>query len=171
MIQSSHRFGLAASSPNSSESSLAGWAAVLGFTALTLGPFGLLTAHPPNWIQTNLATRGETEPVGLIESCTQGVGAPPQTTGRLRRKNVAGGSAPRPLLGLRLRPRWGSAPNPVQEGSGGERGLGRSPSGGLATEPPVTFLRSPCVHDSIKPAVLVRREEPNLPDSSLAGGP
>ncbi len=50
MIQSSHRFGLAASSPNLSESSLAGWAAVLGFTALTLGPFGLatraFTAHP-----------------------------------------------------------------------------------------------------------------------------
>ncbi|MCP3667549.1 MAG: hypothetical protein GY696_34495 [Gammaproteobacteria bacterium] len=61
MIQSSHRFGLAASSPNLSESSLARWAAVLGFAALTLGPFGLaaraLTAHPTNWIQTNLATR------------------------------------------------------------------------------------------------------------------
>ncbi len=39
MIQSSHRFGLAASSPNLSESSLAGWAAVLGFAVLTLGPF------------------------------------------------------------------------------------------------------------------------------------
>ncbi len=33
MIQSSHRFGLAASSPNLSESSLARWAAVLGFTS------------------------------------------------------------------------------------------------------------------------------------------
>ncbi len=43
--------------PNLSESSLAGWAAVLGFAALTLGSLGLatraLTAHPPNWIQTN----------------------------------------------------------------------------------------------------------------------
>ncbi|MCP3664711.1 MAG: hypothetical protein GY696_19835 [Gammaproteobacteria bacterium] len=42
MIQSSHRFGLAASSPNLSESSLDGWAPVLGFAALTLGPFGSL---------------------------------------------------------------------------------------------------------------------------------
>ncbi|MCP3661311.1 MAG: hypothetical protein GY696_02270, partial [Gammaproteobacteria bacterium] len=46
----------------------------------------------PNWIETNLAPRGETKPVGLIESG----GAPPQTPGRLRRKIVAGGSAPRP---------------------------------------------------------------------------
>ncbi len=44
------------------------------------------------------------------------VGAPPQTPGRLRRKNVAGGSAPRSPRGLRPRPRWSSAPNPVQEG-------------------------------------------------------
>ncbi|MCP3665862.1 MAG: hypothetical protein GY696_25765, partial [Gammaproteobacteria bacterium] len=58
-----------------------------GFAPLSPGPFGLATralrAQPPNWIQTNLAPRGETKPVGLIES----VGAPPQTTGRLRRKN------------------------------------------------------------------------------------
>ncbi|MCP3664101.1 MAG: hypothetical protein GY696_16695, partial [Gammaproteobacteria bacterium] len=71
MIQSSHRFGLAASSPNLSESCLAGWAPVLGFAVLTLGPFGLamraLRAHPPNWIQTYLAPRGP-NPVGLIES-------------------------------------------------------------------------------------------------------
>ncbi len=56
MIQSSHRFGLAAASPNWSESSLARWAAVSGFAVLTRGPFGL-TVHPPNGIQTNLATR------------------------------------------------------------------------------------------------------------------
>ncbi len=43
MIQLSHRFDLAASSPNLSESILAGWAAVLGFAALTLRPFGLAT--------------------------------------------------------------------------------------------------------------------------------
>ncbi len=58
-----------------------GWAAVLGFAALTLRPFGLatraLTAHPPSWIQTNLAPRGETKQVGLIESCSQGVGLRP----------------------------------------------------------------------------------------------
>ncbi|MCP3665408.1 MAG: hypothetical protein GY696_23420, partial [Gammaproteobacteria bacterium] len=79
----------------------------LGFAALTLGPFRLttraLTAHPPNWIQTNLAPRGETKPVGLIES----FGARPQTPGPLRRKNVACGSAPRPPLGLRPKPRSG----------------------------------------------------------------
>ncbi len=72
MIQSSHRFGLAASSPNLSESSFAGRAAVLGFAALTLGPLVLATralkAHPSNWIQTNLDPPGETKPVGLIEA-------------------------------------------------------------------------------------------------------
>ncbi len=56
------------------ESSLARWAAVLGFVALTLGPFGLttraLTAHSPNWIQTNLATTRRDKTGGLIESCT-----------------------------------------------------------------------------------------------------
>ncbi len=50
---------------------------------------GLGGLHLPNWIQTNLALRGETKPGGLIES----FGAPPQAPGRLRRKNVAGGSA------------------------------------------------------------------------------
>ncbi len=43
MIQSSHRFGLAASSPNLSESSLAGWAPALAFAPLSLWPFGLAT--------------------------------------------------------------------------------------------------------------------------------
>ncbi|MCP3666539.1 MAG: hypothetical protein GY696_29240 [Gammaproteobacteria bacterium] len=47
-------------------------AAVLGFAALSRLPFGLavraLTAHPPNWIQTNLATTRRTKPAGLIES-------------------------------------------------------------------------------------------------------
>ncbi len=117
------------------------------FAALSLGPFGLATralrAHPPNWIQTNLAPRGETKPVGLIES----VGAPPKTPGRLRRKNVAGGSAPRPPLGLRPNPRsggglgWepsaGSGAQP-QRGSGG-----RAPSYILAAMPPRGLGRSP----------------------------
>ncbi len=49
------------------------------------------------------------------------LGAPTQTPGRLR-SIVAGGCAPRPPLGLRPRPRWGSAPNPVQQGV-----WGRSP--------------------------------------------
>ncbi len=108
-----------ASSPNLSESSLARWAAVLYLVALTLGPFGLatraLTDHPPNWIQTNLTTRRLTKPAGLIESCIQGVGAPPQTPGRLRRTNVAGGSALRHPLGS-AQSRWDSDPKPVQEG-------------------------------------------------------
>ncbi|MCP3666913.1 MAG: hypothetical protein GY696_31205, partial [Gammaproteobacteria bacterium] len=80
------------------------------------------------------------------------VGAPPQRPGRLRRKNIAGGSAPR---------------HPP------ERGLGRSTSGGLGIEPPATRLQpsrpvigggapTPCVHDSIKPTGLVRREESSL---------
>ncbi len=75
----------------------------------------------------NLTTRRRTKPAALIESCTQGVGAPPPNSGRLRRKNVAGDSAPRPTLRLRPRPRCGSAPNPVQMGVG--------------AGPPATFVR------------------------------
>ncbi len=69
--------------PTLSKCSLDWWVAVAGFAVLTLGPFGLdtraLTAHPPCWIQSNLKTRRRTKPAGLIESCMQGVGAPPQT--------------------------------------------------------------------------------------------
>ncbi len=47
MIQSSHRLGVV-STPNLSESSLAGWAAVLGFAALTLAQYGLAARpHSP----------------------------------------------------------------------------------------------------------------------------
>ncbi len=71
MIQSSHQFGLAASSPNFSESSLAGWVPVLRLRCAqprtVRARYGALRAHPPNWIQTNLAPRGEAKPVGLIE--------------------------------------------------------------------------------------------------------
>ncbi len=85
MIQSSHRFGLAAPSPTLSDSGSAGWAGVLGFAALTLGPFGLatraftqlLTAHPPNCIQTNLTTKRRDQTGGLIESCTRLKSPPP----------------------------------------------------------------------------------------------
>ncbi len=45
----------------------------------------------------------KTKPVGLIESFW----APPQTPGRLRHNNVARGSALRPPLGLRPKPRSG----------------------------------------------------------------
>ncbi|MCP3662438.1 MAG: hypothetical protein GY696_08095 [Gammaproteobacteria bacterium] len=117
MIESSHRFGLAASSPNLSESSLARWAAVLGFTTLTLGPFGFglamraITAHPPNWIQTSLTTRRWTKPVALIESCIQGVGAPPRTPltplGLRPRRRSGGGPRAGTPSGV-----WGGAPTP-----------------------------------------------------------
>ncbi len=123
-----------------------------GFAALSLGPFGLatrpLSAHPPNWIQTYLALRDEAKPVGLIES----FGALPQTLGRLRRKNIAAqGSAPRPPLGLRSRPRWGSAPNRIQQGVWGgalPAVWGRSPkqhscigaAPGFGAEPPPSWL-------------------------------
>ncbi len=129
----------------------AGWAPVLGFAALTLGPLGLATralrAHPQNWIQTNLAPRGETRPVGLIESF--GIGDPHQTPGRLRRTNVAGGSAPRPPLGLRPKPRLGE-------------GLGREPPAGFRAVPPSTFLRQS------RPGV--NRRVPPVPPPGYATG-
>ncbi len=56
--------------------------------------------------------------------------------GRLRRKNVIWGSAPRPPLVLRTRPRWGSTLNPVQEGD-----WGGSPQRWSGAEPPATFLQ------------------------------
>ncbi|MCP3665474.1 MAG: hypothetical protein GY696_23760, partial [Gammaproteobacteria bacterium] len=62
-------------------------------------PFGLATralrAHPPNWIQTNLAPRGETKPVGLIESG----GAPPRGLGRSPKSHAPPGP---PLLATAL---------------------------------------------------------------------
>ncbi len=61
MSQSGKRFGLAALSPNLPESSY--WLGGLQSSAslaLILGPFrrAVLTAHPPNLIQTNVAARG-----------------------------------------------------------------------------------------------------------------
>ncbi len=56
------------------------------------------------------------------------VGAPPQTLGRLSRKNVAGGSTPRPPPQTPLHSCGKAAPG-----------------------------STPCTHDSIKPAGLVRR--------------
>ncbi len=93
-------------------------------------------------------------PRGAWGSAPNPGAAPPQ-------ERTTGGSAPRPPLGLRPRPRrlrrksellgalppdprWGSAPDPVGApphtplgAPPGERGLGRSPSGGLGAEPPV----------------------------------
>ncbi len=62
------RFGPPRRLPNMSESSLARWAAVSGFAvALRRRPIRLaevvLTTHPPNWFQTNLATKQDTKPV------------------------------------------------------------------------------------------------------------
>ncbi len=52
-----------------------------------------------------------------------------------------------PTLGLRPRPRWGSVPNPVQEGVRGrepKRGLGLSPSGNiLSAKPPPGLGEAP----------------------------
>ncbi len=60
-------------SPNLSESSLARWLQSPASLALSRRPFGLatlaVTTHPPNWVQTNLATQRRTkQPNGLIES-------------------------------------------------------------------------------------------------------
>ncbi len=102
-----------------------GEAPVLGFATLTLGQVELATralrAHPPNWIQTNLAPRGEIKPVGFIES----FGALLQTPGRLLCKNVAArppaGAQPQSPLELRPKPRsagglgWESPTGPGAE--------------------------------------------------------
>ncbi len=131
MIQSSHQFGLATSSLNLSESSSVGWAVVLGFAALILGSFALttraLTPHPPNWTQTNLTTRWQTKPAGLIGRCMQGVRTPPRTLRRLCHKNVAGGYAPRPRSA-------GVLGREAPAGSGGASPSGIS--GGAPTERP-----------------------------------
>ncbi len=134
---------------NLSKSDLTGWAAVLGFAALTIGPFGLatraLTAQPANWIQANLTTRRRTKPAGLIESCMQGVAAPPQTLGRLRRKNGAGGSSPPDPL---LNGVWGRAPT----GSGVEP---ERVSGGGAS-PPLGLRPDYATGKSMHPEVVTR---------------
>ncbi len=59
----------------------------------------------------------------------------------------------------------GSLPDPLLNGvcGGAQTGSGSRP-GGWGEAP------TPCVHESIKPTGLVRREEPNLSESSLAGG-
>ncbi len=62
-----------------------------------------------------------------------GVGAPPQTPGLLRRKNVAGS--------LPLGPRWSSAPNPIQ----GEVGGGEAPPGGAPGPPPPPGYATDCL--------------------------
>ncbi len=119
MIQSSRRFGLAASSPTLSESSLFGW---VGCGPLlrcahrrTVRARSGLTAHPPNWIQTNLTTRRRNKLglVGLIESSTQGVGAPSQTPFR---RGVWGGSPQRALGGAPAWV-WGRSPHRVPTAS------------------------------------------------------
>ncbi len=150
MIQSSQPVWSRREEPNLSESSLAGWAPVLAFAALTLGPFALamraLRSHPPNWIQTNLAPRGETKTVGLVES----FGAPPQNLGQLH--NVAG-----MLLGaLPPDPHRGSAPRPPPE-----QGLGRSSTGSgvehqweTGVEPPATLLQRSCPGFGVEPQQL-----------------
>ncbi len=147
MVQSSHRFGFAASSPNLTEASLAGWAAVLVFAALSLVPFGL-AAHPPNWIQQltqpnwiHTGSSRRTKSVGLIESGSPGSapnsgaaspqkcswGLRPQTRLRLRPKPPSGG-------GLRRSPKQHSC-GKVARGFGAELQPPRPPApSGYATD-------------------------------------
>ncbi len=54
-----------ASSPDLCESSVVGWAAVSGFVQPSTNR-SRPSSHPPNWIQTNLATPRWTRPVDLI---------------------------------------------------------------------------------------------------------
>ncbi len=149
MIQSRHRFGLAASSPNLSESSLARWAAVSGF-ASAQPSFWLampaLAAHPPNWIQTNFATRGGPNLLASLNN-TQGVWASPQippdrAESWAEPQRGSGGRAPRNDL---------AATTP--------RGLGRSPSGGLGAEPPATFMRRSGAEPQL-PAYMIQSSQP-----------
>ncbi len=100
--------------------------------------------YPPNWTKTKLTTRRWTKPAGLIESCTQGVGAPTQTP-----------------LGLRPKPRWDTALNlagaPIQTpfrrgGSGGP-----TPLPPLATPLTNIVLRSSFLFQMISGILAARR--------------
>ncbi len=84
------------------------------------------------------------------------------------------GPAPRPPLGLRPRPRWGlPPPEPLPNGvwGGAPAGVwGRSPLQRSCGEAAPGFGAEPQMIQSSQP-VWSRREEPNLSESSLAGGP
>ncbi len=83
MIQSSHWFDLAGSSPNFSESSLARRSAVLGFASAHPRTVRAPYASPHSLLakldSDKFGDSRRTKPGGLMESRTQGVGAPPQT--------------------------------------------------------------------------------------------
>ncbi len=128
MIQSSHRFGLAASSPSFViSSSLAWWVAVLGFASAqpstVRAPYASPQSPPAKLDSDKFGSSRRTKPVGLIESCTQGVGAMPPNPGAASPQECRWGSAPRPPLGLRPKPRsggggassgvWGGAPSDI----------------------------------------------------------
>ncbi len=76
MVQSSHRFRLAASSPKKmSESSLSGGLRSSGFAALTLRRLDLYVSphSPPAKLDSDKSGDSRrTKPAGLIESCTPG---------------------------------------------------------------------------------------------------
>ncbi len=112
MIQSSHRFGLSASSPNLSESCLAGWAEVLGFAAPTL------TAQ--NWIQTNLTTRGGPIRLALLNRLCRDMGLSPKPRGVFAARMQLGAPPPDPPPERGL---WQS-PSEPQLHSCGEDALG-----------------------------------------------
>ncbi len=77
MIQSSHRFGLTASSPNLSESSLGG----LRSSASLRSPSERSQPTQPNWIQTNLEAKRRDRTGGLIESHKLKAHPPPLPSG------------------------------------------------------------------------------------------
>ncbi len=140
---------------------MAGWAPVLGFAAVTLGSFGLVTpalrAHPQNWIQTNVVRRGKTKPVGLIES----FGAPPQPRGGFLVATLLLGTPPPDHVGaLPQTPFRGSAPDPV--GAPPQTPFGGSAQTLLGLNPkPIWWLRQDSVGDAPQPRLGVSLSRPH----------
>ncbi len=137
MIQSSHQFGLDASSPNLSESS---------FVCVDCGP-RLRCANPRTvWARyasphsppakpdlDKFGSSRRTKLVGLIESCTQGVGASPQECSwRLSPQTPAGAPPQTPFT----RGSGGGAPSFTLGGLG-------APSFILSAKPPGVWGRRP----------------------------
>ncbi len=83
--------------PSSTEDFPLRWNAVIRSTARSPEEIQSWITEFGGTVGTNTRGRGRG---GLIESCMQTVGAPPQTPGRLRRKNVTWGSAHRLAQGL-----------------------------------------------------------------------
>ncbi len=97
---------------------------------------------------SSVVARGGQGDAGDWGSAPNPAGAPPQTP-----------------LGLRPKLRWTPPQTPFMSGSGGgsphSRVWGGAPAVFGALSP------APCVHDTAKPAGLVRHESPNLSESSF----